>query len=260
MNGTAESLITDADNVRGVRLTDGSKIEGDCVVLAMGPWSNMAGEWLGYDVPVIPQKGELLYMHLPADEARDIEQDRPPATMHNMDDGGVILTRRLSRTVLGATKEDGKGYDREPSDYAWEFILPRVQRLTNRISKDSVTHHTACLRPMPARRKALRRTSTSMAERLHRVWSLVRGCSLCTLNRQSNRRPHNHRNNNDQHQRNITIAAFELRGCMFPPSRSARGLGDAKPSPLNIKGEGWRFWDLWANLLRRWRLCLRIRR
>ena len=99
---------------------------------------------------MIPQKGELLYMHLPADEARDIEQDRPPATMHNMDDGGVILTRRLSRTVLGATKEDGKGYDREPSDYAWEFILPRVQRLTNRIGKDSVTHHTSCLRPMPA--------------------------------------------------------------------------------------------------------------
>ena len=150
VNGAADSLITNSDKVRGVRLTDGSKIEGDCVVLAMGPWSNMAGEWLGYDLPVIPQKGELLYMHLPADEARDIEQDRPPATMHNMDDGGVILTRRLSRTVLGATKEDGKGYDREPSDYAWEFILPRVQRLTNRIGKDSVTHHTACLRPMPA--------------------------------------------------------------------------------------------------------------
>jgi len=52
--------------------------------------------------------------------------------------------------VLGATKEDGKGYDRETSDYAWEFILPRVQRLTDRITKDSVTHHTACLRPMPA--------------------------------------------------------------------------------------------------------------
>ena len=78
------------------------------------------------------------------------DQDKPPATMHNLDDGGVILTRRLSRTVLGATKEDGRGFDREPSEYARKFILPRVQRLSDRITTASVTHHTACLRPMPA--------------------------------------------------------------------------------------------------------------
>ena len=145
-----ESLVADGDVVRGVMLTDGSRILGDAVVLSMGPWTNLAGAWLGYDVPIVPQKGELLYMHLPSDEAGNIEQDRPPATMHNMDDGGVILTRRLSRTVLGATKEDGKGYDREPSRYAWDFILPRVRRLTDRVRADLVTHHTACLRPMPA--------------------------------------------------------------------------------------------------------------
>ena len=134
----------------GVKLADESRLDADAVVLAMGPWTNEAGRWLGYDVPVMPQKGELLYMHLPADEVGDVDQDRPSATMHNMDEGGVILTRRLSRTVLGATKEDGKGYDREPSRYAWQFILPKVQRLTDRITSDSVTHHTACLRPMPA--------------------------------------------------------------------------------------------------------------
>ena len=148
--GEVVGLVGGAGNVTGVELADGGVVEGDAVVVAMGPWSNMAGEWLGYEVPVYPQKGELLYMHLPADEAGDVEQDRPPATMHNMDEGGVILTRRLSRTVLGATKEDGVGYDREPSRYAWEFILPKVQRLTDRISEGDVTHHTACLRPMPA--------------------------------------------------------------------------------------------------------------
>ncbi len=144
--GRVTGLSGQTGNPNGVVLSDGSTIEADAIVLAMGPWTNQIGEWLGYEVPVYPQKGELLYMHCPGDTA----QDRPPATMHNMDEGGVILTRRLSRTVLGATKEDGKGYDREPSDYAWEFILPRVQRLTDRITKSSVTHHTACLRPMPA--------------------------------------------------------------------------------------------------------------
>ncbi|MCY4475053.1 MAG: FAD-binding oxidoreductase [Chloroflexi bacterium] len=177
--GTAVGFSGPEDAPNGVKLSDGTIVEADAIVLAMGPWTKEANDWLGYDIPVEPQKGELLYMHLPSDEAgganvipahagtptapgfpplagemsigqRGADQDKPPATMHNMDEGGVILTRRLSRTVLGATKEDGKGYDRETSDYAWEFILPRVQRLTDRITKDSVTHHTACLRPMPA--------------------------------------------------------------------------------------------------------------
>ena len=148
--GEVVGLSGTRGKMSGVELRDGSVVEGDAVVIAMGPWTNMAGGWLGYDVPVVPQKGELLYMHLPQDEAGDVKQDRPSATMHNMDEGGVILTRRLSRTVLGATKEDGVGYDREPSRYAWEFILPRVRRLTDRISEADVTHHTVCLRPMPA--------------------------------------------------------------------------------------------------------------
>ena len=149
-NGTASGLSGSDHKPNAVKLSDASTVEADAIVLAMGPWTNIAGSWLGYEVPVVPQKGELLYMHMPANEAGDIDQGKPSVVMHNMDDGGVILPRRLSRTVLGATKEDGRGYDRETSEYAWEFILSRVQRLTDRISKDLVTHHTACLRPMPA--------------------------------------------------------------------------------------------------------------
>ena len=148
--GTAAGFSGREGNPNGVKLSDGTTIDADAIVLAMGPWTKEANDWLGYDIPIEPQKGELLYMHLPAEEAGDADQVKPPATMHNMDDGGVILSRRISPTVLGATKEDGRGFDREPSDYAWDFILPRVQRLTDRITKDSVTHHTACLRPMPA--------------------------------------------------------------------------------------------------------------
>ena len=158
--GTAAGFSGREHHPNGVKLSDGTTIDADAIVLAMGPWTKEANDWLGYDIPIEPQKGELLYMHLPSDvipadagtqtKTKHTIQTKPPATMHNMDDGGVILSRRISPTVLGATKEDGRGFDREPSDYAWDFILPRVQRLTDRITKDSVTHHTACLRPMPA--------------------------------------------------------------------------------------------------------------
>ena len=128
----------------GVTLADGAAIEADAVVLAMGPWTKNASDWLGYEIPVEPQKGELLYMYT------GDGHPKPPVTMHNMDDGGVIFPRRLSPTILGATKEDGRGFDREPSDYPWEFIIPRVQRLSPRIDRSMVSHQTACLRPMPA--------------------------------------------------------------------------------------------------------------
>ena len=129
----------------GVTLADGTTVEADAVVLAMGPWSKSANDWLGFEITVEPQKGELLYI----DEAK-AGMSKPPVTMHNMDDGGVIFPRRLSPTILGATKEGGRGFDREPSDYAWEFIIPRVQRLSARIDRSLVSHQTACLRPMPA--------------------------------------------------------------------------------------------------------------
>ena len=149
VNGRVTGLVTAGGRVSGVVLDDGVRVFSDVVVLAMGPWSNAASDWLGVRIPVEPQKGELLYMHSPRGSLDDVDENKPPVGMHNMDDGGVILPRRLSRTVLGATKQEC-GYDREPSDYAWEFILPRVSRLSYKVSADSVTHHTACLRPMPA--------------------------------------------------------------------------------------------------------------
>ncbi len=144
----AVGLTSSGGRVTGVELADGSSVSADVVVLAMGPWSGIANQWIDVEIPVAPQKGELLYMHHPVEATSAVNDDKPSAGMHNMDDGGVILPRRLSRTVLGATKQE-RGFDREPSDYAREFILPRVSRLSSRVTIDSVTDHTACLRPMP---------------------------------------------------------------------------------------------------------------
>ena len=149
------------------------------MVLAMGPWSKSANSWLGFEISVEPQKGELLYI----DEAK-AGLSKPPVTMHNMDDGGVIFPRRISPTILGATKEDGRGFDREPSDYPWEFIIPRVQRLSARIDKSMVSHQTGVPASDACRRQTLRRSSTRLGQRLHRLRPLVRGCPLWSVDGQ----------------------------------------------------------------------------
>lgn len=54
--GTVQNVLTSNDSgsrrVRGV-VVDGEVVEADCVVLAMGPWSTQAREWLGEGVPVM---------------------------------------------------------------------------------------------------------------------------------------------------------------------------------------------------------------
>ena len=132
--------------IDAINLSDGGRVEADVFVFAAGPWSAEVGDWLGFEAPVQPQKGQLLHI----DIWGDCPERTPPAGMQNMDDGGVVVPRRVTSTVLGATREDGLGYDRVPTDFAYEYILPRVQKLCPRIDRDWVTRQTACLRPMPA--------------------------------------------------------------------------------------------------------------
>ena len=131
-------------SVASVNLRDDSHLSADAFVFAIGPWSASAGEWLGFNLPVVPQKGQLLHIDLD----KNSPEDSPPVGMQNMDDGGVILPRRVSSTVLGATRES-HGFDRTPSDFAYDYILPRVKRISSRITSDVVSRQTACLRPMP---------------------------------------------------------------------------------------------------------------
>ena len=45
-HGTAVDLVRDKNGVRGVVLEDGEIVDGDAVVIAMGPWSILATRWL----------------------------------------------------------------------------------------------------------------------------------------------------------------------------------------------------------------------
>ena len=47
---TKQGVAAEHHTVRGVRLADGSTVFGDAVVIAMGPWSNIAASWLPENV------------------------------------------------------------------------------------------------------------------------------------------------------------------------------------------------------------------
>jgi len=144
--GRVVGLISSGDGVAtGVRMENRSEVHGDAVVLAMGPWSGAAAEWLDHPVPITPQRGELVYLAAPE------EGDGPELDigLNLVEDGSSILRKRLSDTIVGVSKEY-VGFDRSTTTGAREELLINAARLSRRVEMASISGQTACLRPISA--------------------------------------------------------------------------------------------------------------
>ena len=142
VQGRVVGLLEESEGrAAGVKLDNGSVIRAEHVVIASGPWAGEAGDWLGCRVPVRPQKGQLLYLA----PAKDGES---PVSFGAMVKGGVVLPKRLTGTIVGATREEA-GFDTTPTPEARDEILAVAARLTDRIDPSDVVEQTACLRPIP---------------------------------------------------------------------------------------------------------------
>jgi len=142
MSGRVVGLLTSST---GVQLEDGTEIHGGAVVLAMGPWSGEAAEWLGHPVPVKPQRGELVYLASPGDrEGPELE-----IGIDIVEDGGSLIPKRLSDTIVAASKEY-VGFDRSITASARDALLLRAARLSDRVQTARISGQTACLRPISA--------------------------------------------------------------------------------------------------------------
>ncbi|MCH7740247.1 MAG: FAD-binding oxidoreductase [Chloroflexi bacterium] len=127
----------------GVRLEDGTEVLGDAVLLAMGPWTGQASEWIGAPLPITPQRGQMVYLAAPSDgDGPDLE-----VGLSAVDTGGSILSKRLTDTIVAATRED-VGFDRSTTSAARDWLLKRAATLSDRVMGAGISGQTACLRPL----------------------------------------------------------------------------------------------------------------
>ncbi len=136
----SSGVVTDVE-IRGGRATgatvNGRVIPTDTVVLACGPWTADAAEWLDLPVPVIPLKGQIV--HLQVDQ---------PALRHAIfHSTGYVLPKPTGTVFIGTTQER-VGFDPTPTAEARESIIQRVLRFAPSLHDARVTNHTACLRPL----------------------------------------------------------------------------------------------------------------
>ena len=137
----ATDVIYDGDRAVGVKCGE-ERIDCDAVVLALGPWSGTASLWTDIDIPIVPQKGEIVR----------VEGLNPPLGIHihaySLGSSCSVIQKDDGATWLAATVEDGSGFDVTPSSEALEALSLRGMRLVPELESHKLVLHTACMRPV----------------------------------------------------------------------------------------------------------------
>ncbi len=130
-------ITLSAGVVAGVEL-GGETVSAGSVVFAMGPWTAQASNWLGFDIPVYPLKGQILRLR--------IEGPLHQAGFSNGD--GDYLVPKPSGLVYAGTTEENVGFDASATVDARRSILAFAGRYVSNVSNAEVVEQTVCLRPM----------------------------------------------------------------------------------------------------------------
>jgi glycine/D-amino acid oxidase-like deaminating enzyme len=137
----ATGLIYDRDRVAGVMVGEDC-INCGAVVLAMGPWSGAASLWVDIDIPVVPQKGEILRL----------EGLNPRLDFHvhgfTLGSSCSILQKADGAVWLAATVQEHTGFDVTPSLDARESLVLRGTRMMPELEWQQMLLQTACMRPV----------------------------------------------------------------------------------------------------------------
>jgi glycine oxidase len=118
-----------------VRTTAGD-FDADHIVLAAGAWTNRCGEWLGFDIPVFPAKGQILTVAA------------VPSPLHAVVFGldAYLLPRLDGTVVVGATVEH-TGYDKATTASGLRWLLSTLGSLCPALADAPIDRIWTGLRP-----------------------------------------------------------------------------------------------------------------
>jgi D-amino-acid dehydrogenase len=133
------SLLLDGSRAIGVEV-DGRRIEVDAVVLAAGSWTNALLEGTGLQLPMAPQKGQILHIQMP-------EQDTTRWPILAWFGNQYILAFGPDQVVAGATREFGSGYDTRVTPGGVKEVLDTALRIAPGIAKGTLAEVRVGLRP-----------------------------------------------------------------------------------------------------------------
>ncbi len=135
-------LIVEGSRVTGVQV--GSEtISADQVIIAGGAWSVAFGTQLGVQIPVEPQRGQIIHLSLP-------ETDTSKWPIVDAFHGHYMVAWSDNRVVAGATREVGSGFAPYTSAAGVHEVLGEAMRVAPGLSIGQVADIRVGLRPRTA--------------------------------------------------------------------------------------------------------------
>jgi len=146
---SVERLIVEPGRLEGLQLkkravigvvVDGESIEAGNIVIAGGAWSHTFGEQLGLPLPVEPQRGQIIHLHLPDTDT----SDWPLISAFR---GHYMVPWPDQRVVVGATREDETGFEPYPTAVGIQEVLSEALRVAPGLAQARLQEIRVGLRP-----------------------------------------------------------------------------------------------------------------
>ena len=135
-HGRAIGLRRDGGRVTGVVL-EREVLSCATAVLALGPWSAEASDWIGVPIDVRPLKGQILRLQAPG----------PPVAC-SVGWGHNYATTKTDGLLWAGTTEEEAGFDEESTLAARDEIGAALLKMLPAMADAQVAQQTACLRPV----------------------------------------------------------------------------------------------------------------
>src|SRR5215470_8113737 len=135
-HGRAIGLRRDGGRVTGVVL-ERETLSCASAVLALGPWSAEASDWIGVPIDVRPLKGQILRLQAPG----------PPIEC-SVGWGHNYATTKTDGLLWAGTTEEEAGFDEESTREARDEIGAALLRMLPAMADAQIAQQTACLRPV----------------------------------------------------------------------------------------------------------------
>jgi glycine oxidase len=129
-------LAYQGERVTGVRLSDGSAVSADHVVIAAGAWSALLGADVGVNLPVRPVRGQLVHLQTVARVIR-------LTVMHGI---GYVTPKVDGTVVVGATQEE-VGFDTRTTAEGVASMLALGPKLVPALAQAEIAEIKVGLRP-----------------------------------------------------------------------------------------------------------------
>lgn len=146
---SVERLIVESARLEGLNLkkravtgvvVDGESIEAGNVVIAGGAWSHVFGEQLELPLPVEPQRGQIIHLHLP-------DTDTTNWPLISAFRGHYMVPWPDQRVVVGATREDDTGFQPYPTAAGIQEVLSEALRVAPGLAQAQLQEIRVGLRP-----------------------------------------------------------------------------------------------------------------